>query len=581
MSPKADSLTIVILLIILGSSLSQTAFSLAQNIIFKSKELDVQEPLSGSDFEERLQASLATENHVCGHEQLQRLHKDSLSQVFKVPFTNPTSKGSPGTDRHLQSGLSYGPLKIKFDYSQMDKILETSKSLYFAKYFIIKKNLQKVGNYITAFFKILQLGSKKLPSFPCLGYTFSAANFTEDLLINIFPQYNTQATYYAAASPCARSELTNQPVVGIFLFNLPYMGITIQDDYIAFGTFLHEFFHVLGFSSDIFDSFPVPNPMGGAWLTASYLTTITIDGVVFPALKEPNTLSAAQAHFGCSSLTAVPLENGGNSGTLASHYEKTFFSTELMNPTVEFSVKVSSITIAFLQATQWYVIDSKATQDWYFGKNRGCDFVRVSPRAVYQPEFCAATSNGGPFCSSDYAVKSNCINVTKYLDGNLLIKFGSRVFCDTKFSYDIPSKLNFESFSSAAACLDYTPNESNSSQPACVQSNCLADGTLQITLGESTNGQSFVCKKTGDVISIGSGSITCPDILTYCSILSSRCKNGCTNDANGFCGQGGQCFCYFGTANSATGICPEFTLSSSVIKFVLLFMVIVTSSFQF
>lgn len=179
----------------------------------------------------------------CGYHYLLNRQKASNSshELLKVDHSVPDSTLKSEHNRNLQSGFTYGPMSILFDYRRVDKMLETSRPLFFAKYFIIKKNLQKVANYISAYFKVLKLGKKSLPTFKCLGYDLEAAVYEEDLKITVFSEYNLAATYYAAATACASSTFTQQPVAGIFLFNIPYMGITIQEDFQHLGLFFTNF----------------------------------------------------------------------------------------------------------------------------------------------------------------------------------------------------------------------------------------------------------------------------------------------------------------------------------------------------
>ena len=48
----------------------------------------------------------------------------------------------------------------------------------------------------------------------------------------------------------------------------------------------------------------------------------------------PKVLSYARNHFNCPSLTGVPLENEGTSGSLGSHWEKDIFYNEYMTSSV-------------------------------------------------------------------------------------------------------------------------------------------------------------------------------------------------------------------------------------------------------
>ena len=48
----------------------------------------------------------------------------------------------------------------------------------------------------------------------------------------------------------------------------------------------------------------------------------------------PKVLSYAKNYFNCPSLTGVPLENEGTSGSLGSHWEKDIFYNEYMTSSI-------------------------------------------------------------------------------------------------------------------------------------------------------------------------------------------------------------------------------------------------------
>ena len=81
-----------------------------------------------------------------------------------------------------------------------------------------------------------------------------------------------------------------------------------------------------------------------------------IGGVEYTALNMPKLIEFAKEYFNCPTLAALPLENGGNSGSAGSHWDKVFFPHEVMNPTVEFPLVISDITMTFLESTNWYQV---------------------------------------------------------------------------------------------------------------------------------------------------------------------------------------------------------------------------------
>ena len=79
---------------------------------------------------------------------------------------------------------------------------------------------------------------------------------------------------------------------------------------------VHEMLHALFFSDSLYDTYMNPateSPYGkeGA---------LTTDALYRKALKLPNALAKAREHYGCPSMSSVPLEDGGMSFTQPEPY---------------------------------------------------------------------------------------------------------------------------------------------------------------------------------------------------------------------------------------------------------------------
>src|SRR3990167_5405411 len=170
----------LLLLITFGHLLSSSAHPILGG--YSTKESDTTPDVTSLGDAELDEYHL-TKPTKCGHQYLEDSQKGSGATVVKITHSLSTGGLSSADSRNLQSWLSYGTMTIKFDYEQIDKMLESSKPLFFARYFIIKKNLEKVRSYITAYFKVLKLGVKKLPAIKCQGYDIPSTDFEEDLFI--------------------------------------------------------------------------------------------------------------------------------------------------------------------------------------------------------------------------------------------------------------------------------------------------------------------------------------------------------------------------------------------------------------
>merc|ERR1712110_72831 len=95
--------------------------------------------------------------------------------------------------------------------------------------------------------------------------------------------------------------------------------------------------HVLGFS-------------GGFFQRKNMIGKITIGMNSFWSVTHPKVIDFAKKYFGCDSVEGVPLENGGGQGSAGSHWEKTIFPQEIMNPQVASPMRISEITVIALEA---------------------------------------------------------------------------------------------------------------------------------------------------------------------------------------------------------------------------------------
>ena len=137
-------------------------------------------------------------------------------------------------------------------------------------------------------------------------------------------------------------------------------------------TAIHELMHALGFGSEFYEK-PGWFPTNSGRATS---TKTGVDGKPVTIITTPKVLEKAKAHFGCTRLTGVELENQGGSGTAGSHWEKRILGAESMTgiQTSEKSV-ISELTLAYFEDTGVYDVDYVMAQHLEWGKNRGCEFT--------------------------------------------------------------------------------------------------------------------------------------------------------------------------------------------------------------
>ena len=109
------------------------------------------------------------------------------------------------------------------------------------------------------------------------------------------------------------------------------MKTPVQYEYYYWSTVLHEVFHIMAFSGDMFSTY---RNSAGAVYSASK-AGVSIGGTTYTVINSPSVLEWARTHFGCATLEGLPIENQGGAGTAGSHWEKEFMPIEFMSGSVE------------------------------------------------------------------------------------------------------------------------------------------------------------------------------------------------------------------------------------------------------
>jgi len=157
---------------------------------------------------------------------------------------------------------------------------------------------------------------------------------------------------------------------------LPYAGrITINKDYLKEAVnlklhlehiFIHEFTHVLGFSSNSLFRF----------YNNKVFTRIDKNGINRTYINTTKVIEVAKKYYNCSEIDGFPLEEYGGSGTAGSHWESRLLYGEYMTGSV-FNVEfiISEFTLALLEDSGNYKANYYTGGLMRFGKNKGCNFL--------------------------------------------------------------------------------------------------------------------------------------------------------------------------------------------------------------
>ena len=408
-----------------------------------------------------------------------------------------------------------------------------------------KRIMNRVAYYLKAYFKVDFYESITFSIFYCDGVS-SANGYSGsfDLLVIFRPENKPEASYFAAASVCIIDSNVKRPIVGSYYLNFANMKVTPRREYSYFTVFLHELFHILGFNNEQYSSFAKDG--GGAFSNDQIYGQMLIGTTSFKTLKLPRVTNFAKAHFSCESLTGVPIEDDGGSGSEGSHWEKLFLPSEFMNPVIDNYATITEFSMAILRDSGWYIIDTNSVQTALLNKAETCALFEVCPKVR---GYCDLSAEGSAFCSSDYKTKSICGKSAFSENCGYLIN--SRSICELEFDAEPLLKDATETYGPTARCIEWKTSQ-NKVIPKCHKTECINGNTLKIILKD---GKSYTCSRIGEEIKVDSShSITCPDITDFCTKFAQRCSDDCYMNGAGMCMKDNTCFCFYG-ADPTTGKC--------------------------
>ena len=169
----------------------------------------------------------------------------------------------------------------------------------------------------------------------------------------------------ASASARYLDVKTGQPTLGIININRD-VDYSKQNAFQFFEMIvLHEFTHVLGFSSYFF---------------VNYFNNILIKvdeyGITRAYINSTKVVEVAKKYYNCDSLIGVELEEFGGEQTLRSHWEARILLGEYMNGVAyNEEVVISEFTLALLEDSGYYKAKYYTGGLMQYGKNKGCDFL--------------------------------------------------------------------------------------------------------------------------------------------------------------------------------------------------------------
>ena len=177
-----------------------------------------------------------------------------------------------------------------------------------------------------------------------VGSKYAQHDTDADLILFVGYADDSDLNYNAYANFCLQHGSTGRPMVGYIIFNSAKIDISGQDLEFNLNITAHEFMHVLGFNLRLFPFFPknsknqevlFKNSNGRYYLTGD------------------RAVQEARDHFGCSSISMIPLEDEGVEGTQGNHLETTAFGYEVMTPSAKKGYMISWMSLGVLYDSGW------------------------------------------------------------------------------------------------------------------------------------------------------------------------------------------------------------------------------------
>ena len=421
---------------------------------------------------------------------------------------NLTSKIKTNLVKSTNSNV-YTPISIGYDFTTLQKPTSMTSSIFSKVKSLLQETREEFSKILTIQHQSISLSGKKnyiknYCSLKNIGDDYSNFLVTNDLII--FPMFDSSldSGVLAAAVPCLLAN-NYRPIGGVL-----YISTTLGFDATNFDLYmknllLHEITHILAFHPDIFSNLHMYKTVG----SISYIIS-------------SNAVAKAREHFGCSSLTQIPLENQGGSGSVGAHWESRYMLGDYMISTDYPDQAISDITLGLFEDTGFYKVNYYSGGLFKFGKNKGCEFFNkdcIENEQATFDEFCDTKSEA--MCTLSRAIKSSCY-ITTY-DSKLPSEY--QYFSDPKKGGIFPTNycpVPFTSHSSnsyysnhcqyGTSSLSSQYGETIGSDSLCFMSSLLPESSTTKQNSRIPICYEVKCDTINNkiIVKIGSSSITCP-----------------------------------------------------------------------
>ena len=433
------------------------------------------------------------------------------------------------------------PIKIKLDYSYLDSQKNSDEITINHLKKILDKTItywEKLLSVYHSDFYYKEEHFKTYCKIPVFGAGYKMWGYEYDIVIIPYFSDTIGNSIQAAATACVAISETMQPKMGVIMINPNLDFSHTNSEYFLEMLFLHEMSHVLFFHQAFF-------------LFLNMISQDIKNDETIYYIKSPTVLQKAKLHFGCNSITGIPLENYGGAGSAGSHWESRYLLGDYMIATDYPEIVISDISLAVFEDSGFYKVNYYTGGLFRFGKGEGCNFLNerciIDGGTLFANEFCIKSQT--PFCTTGHLSKGHCY-IAEYnsvVNGNFQYFKNPKVggyapadYCPISFDY-LYDKTNYyfptnckygkqsmahpdygETVGDHSVCVESSLVPTWSSQGEIYRSICYEivcnpeKETISVLIGDKV----VECPMSGGLIEKPSGfrgKIICPDYNSVCT----------------------------------------------------------------
>ena len=469
-----------------------------------------------------------------------------------------------GKDRFLQYSASYSPIRIYFDFTDLNN---KKDSLEFGFKNKIEEVLTSISKHLSYLISLKSF-TNNIQIKDCSGLEIdipepiNTDGVDTDLILFVIIDVpdSTRSTTEAYAYTCSVDSETGRPIAGVVAINTNLVKFEKKNSFdYHYNLLMHEIFHVLGFNNSLFPYFYDPINGKRKNLDETKKVNVNVNGVKTSLIVSPKVKEVAAKYFDCNTIDGVELESQGGNASASSHWESRIMLGDLMISQSYSDIALSEITLALLEDSGWYKVSYLTGGLMKFGLHAGCDFLNKkcvdNNVTLFSDFFCKTedslrcisgsyrgfcqlgnfdnipieyryfddTTKGGPFTFADYCPVINgfTLEKTSYYSGSC--KSGTKEKVEEEYDLYIGDDAGcFES-----SLYEFKNDGNMYNRPLnvyCYKFMCDHENTsVIVTLKEN----SYNCPGGGGKLQLNnfSGYIICPKYnlfctsTTYCSSL--------------------------------------------------------------